>query len=151
MEKSHRQDLNLQPTAWASNSGKVKDRLDHSATGHYIFLQVLQRSLPANIQGSHTKNLPRFEPATLTSAVCYCNHSVNETCYIMGWNNDLKIKVEQLHNQTKFEKCSFWAGYIAENKSHMRHSNCSVVAAWNGDKKDGGSNLLSVLLFFLLI
>ena len=29
----HWQDLNLEPTAWASNSG---EKIDHSATGHSI-------------------------------------------------------------------------------------------------------------------
>ena len=31
------QDSNLEPTAWASNSGEEKDSLDHSATGHYVY------------------------------------------------------------------------------------------------------------------
>ena len=48
-EKSNWWDSNLEPIAWPSNSGEVKDRSDHSATGHYLFSDDLQRTVPANI------------------------------------------------------------------------------------------------------
>ena len=65
----------IQLTAWASNSGEVKYKLDHSATGHYIFSEDLQRDcIPANIWKSHEKfcrdlNLQplHLQSATLTT------------------------------------------------------------------------------------
>ena len=42
--------------AWASNSGEEKDSLDHSATGHFIYLLEQQTTVQATIYSrSHTK------------------------------------------------------------------------------------------------
>ena len=36
-------------TAWAGNSGEEKDSLDHSATGHFIYLKEQQTTVQATI------------------------------------------------------------------------------------------------------
>ena len=69
------QDSNLEPTAWASNSGEEKDNLDHSATGQCI------KPKDSVLSGPHMKILKRFESATFTSAVWYANHSATKTLY----------------------------------------------------------------------
>ena len=51
----HWQDSNLQPTAWARNSGEEKESLNHSATGHYIFQKDQQSTEQANALESHEK------------------------------------------------------------------------------------------------
>ena len=45
----HWQDSNIEPTAWASNSGEEKDSLDHSATGHYLKPKDKQSTVQVNI------------------------------------------------------------------------------------------------------
>ena len=40
---------NLQPTAWVSNSGEEKDKLDHPATGSYTQSKGKQSTVQANI------------------------------------------------------------------------------------------------------
>ena len=45
----HWQDSNLEPTAWASNSGEEKVSLDYSATAHNIKPKDLQSTVEANI------------------------------------------------------------------------------------------------------
>ena len=57
--------------AWASNSGEEKDSLDHSATGHFIYLKEQQTTVQATIQESH-ENLCgdlNLQPSHLQSAM----------------------------------------------------------------------------------
>ena len=63
-----------------------------------------------------------------------------------------KIKIKEESNKKNY-KCSFQAVYIyvhiAENNKYSTDTFSSVVAAWNADQKDPGSNLLCILLFIL--
>ena len=46
--------------------------------------------------------------------------------------------------------CSFRAAYIAENYVYSTDTFSSVVAAWNADQKNPGSNILCILLFIFI-
>ena len=64
-------DSNLQPTEWASNSEEVKDNLDHSATGIYLYSKGKQSTVQANIKESLEKfwRALKLQPLQLLSAV----------------------------------------------------------------------------------
>ena len=80
--------------AWASNSGEEKDSLDHSATGHFIYLKEKTDYCTSNHLGVTRKFMWRFEPPTFTSAVCYANYSAIQTCYIKDIKNRNRITSE---------------------------------------------------------